>query len=497
MRQYNKIGGIHDFTENIYYSSEEIDHLIKKKTATFLNLNIKKGDNVIIAHGNNYLFFCDLLSLWNIGACVIPVDPGISNNELHNLIKHSDCKMVIFRGSASYEKLSEDQQKNLKIVDTEKYENDLKSFDNKYVSLSLDGNALMLYTSGSTGVPKGVLHTHRSLSNKMFALRESLGLEDFKTSLNLLPTHFGHGLICNCLFPFLNGKDLIVLPSFSLDILSKLGNIIDRYSVTFMSSVPAVWKIATLQAEGPKNNSLKRVHCGSAPLGNDLIQKIKKWSQIKKIYNTYGITETGSWIAGSENNPANIEDGFIGQPWGSEFLITIEDNNEIINNCVNFTECKENELGYVWVKTASLMKEYYKREDLTKEFIFNSWFFTGDKGFLDLNGNLYLRGRVRNEINKGGIKVMPEDIDIQLEKNENVVEACAFGIEDTISGQDVNVAIVLKHGIEVNEVKSWLRDKISSYKFPTKWYVLDAIPKTERGKVNRQAVAKFCTENKN
>jgi acyl-coenzyme A synthetase/AMP-(fatty) acid ligase len=496
MKLFNEIGSIHDFKENKFFSSEKLSELIKKKINIFLNNNINKGDNVIVAHGNNHLFFCDLLALWNIGACCIPVDPGVSINELQNLIKHSHSKIIICKGSISLDSLKKKLLDDIKILDTEKNETDFKTVEIGYYSFSLDDNALMLYTSGSTGEPKGVLHTHRSFSNKMFSLKENLDLNDFSVSLNLLPTHFGHGLICNCLFPLLNGQTLVILPSFSIDILSNLGNIIDRYKITFMSSVPAVWKIATHQSEKPKNSTLKRIHCGSAPLGLDLIKKIKQWSNISKIINAYGITETGSWIAGSEHNEENNEDGYIGKGWGAEFIITKENNDEIIYKNKKFTRCIENELGYVWVKTASLMKEYYKRDDLTKEFIFNTWFFTGDKGFLDANDNLYLRGRVRNEINKGGIKIMPEDIDIQLEKNENVLEACAFGVDDRISGQNVNVAIVLKNDSKLGEVKSWLKGNISSYKLPAKWFVLNSIPKTERGKVNRKNVAQYCHRNK-
>lgn len=494
MKLFNKIGGIHDHVENKFYTDKVISEIVTKKIKTLQSSSIKRGDNVILAHGNNHLFFCDLLALWSIGACVIPVDPGISKNELQNLIKHSDSKMVIYRNVISLKYSDGDKPENLEILDTNNYQKNLKSSTNKVISINplLDDHALMLYTSGSTGEPKGVLHTHRSFSNKMFSLKERLDLNDFDVSLNLLPTHFGHGLICNCLFPFLHGKDLVILPSFSLDILSKLGEIIDRYDVTFMSSVPTIWKIATIHSKRPTKTTLKRINCGSAPLGQDLIKKITEWSGVDNIYNTYGITETGSWIAGSKNNNSITEDGYIGKPWGSEFLITNEDNIEIIKQGKIFSECKENELGYVWVKTASLMKEYYKREDLTKEFIFNSWFFTGDKGLLDSHGNLFLRGRVRNEINKGGIKVMPEDIDIQLEKNQDIVEACAFGVDDVISGQDVNVAVVLKDEVDVNDIKIWFKDKISSYKFPTKWFVLDSIPKTERGKVNRQNVAEYC-----
>ena len=127
---------------------------------------------------------------------------------------------------------------------------------------------------------------------------------------------------------------------------------------------------------------------------------------------------------------------------------------------------------------------------LTDSYISNTWFFTGDKGYLDDDGNLILKGRVRNEINKSGMKIMPEDIDMQLEKHPDVVEACAFPVDDEISGQDIGVAIVLIKNGDIDHVKKWLSDNISPSKYPSHWYKVNEIPKTDRGKVNRMNVAK-------
>jgi oxalate---CoA ligase len=490
--QYNNVGGIFDYSEDKYLESSDLIRLINDKCNDYLSVGITNGDNVIIAHGNNYLFFCDLLALWNLGVCVTPVDPGISEGELLNLASHSGSKAIIFRGSKSIILTDESLSgSDFLVLDSEKQYGSRYSVETAVTEYPLaDSPALLLYTSGSTGEPKGVLHTYRSFSSKMFALKDNLLVDDFTVTLNLLPTHFGHGLICNCLFPLLNGCDLVILPSFSMDILHRLGKIIDDHNVTFLSSVPAVWKIAISYSSKPLGGTLKRIHCGSAPLNIDLTNKIREWSSTNNVFNTYGITETGSWIGGSCCDIKETRDGFIGQSWGAEFLITKEDNKELTSERCNV--CDVDELGYVWVKTPSLMKGYYNKPNLTKEFVLNTWFFTGDKGFIDCDNNLILKGRVRNEINKSGIKIMPEDIDMQLEKNDLVIEACAFGVDDSISGQDVNVAVVLKNNASLDEVKSWLRSHISSYKFPTRWFLLEVIPKTERGKVNRSNVADIC-----
>lgn len=494
MFEYNKYGRIYDYSEGKMYDEKKLTQLIIARITFYQAKGLKRFDKIILAHGNNHLFFVDLLSLWNLGVCVIPVDEGISNNELNNLAKHSGAKYVVFRRSSTIvENISDHKEFQALITD------DISTEINfNHVSIqsrcSLDDDALMLYTSGSTGSPKGVVHTHRSLSAKIATLQGILGSSDIRVTLNLLPTHFGHGLICNCLFPFLTGNTLVLLPSFSLDILTNLGKIIDDFGVTFMSSVPAVWKIAVAHATKPKNSNLRRIHCGSAPLSTDLINQVKDWSSGADVINVYGITEVGSWIGGiaSTEESAELEDGFIGKPWGAEFQVTREDNIQIIYEGVPASQTDPDEIGYIWIRTPTLMKYYYQNPDVTKEFVFGSWFFTGDKGKVDKNGNLTLKGRVRNEINKGGIKIMPEDIDLQLEKHPDITEACTFAVPDVISGQDVNVAVVISDESKLNEVKTWLKKNISAYKVPSKWFVVESIPKTDRGKVNRSNVSDYC-----
>src|SRR5262249_29142112 len=161
----------------------------------------------------------------------------------------------------------------------------------------------------------------RSLRGRWTALENSLGVQKFRRTLCLLPTHFGHGLICNSLFPWLFGQDLYVLPPFRPDLLIELGGVIDRCGITFLSSVPTVWRLALKTARRPAGGTLERVFCGSAPLAASLWTGIQEWAGTKEVWNAYGITETGSWLAGSSQHGLAVEDGLIGLPWGSGLRI--------------------------------------------------------------------------------------------------------------------------------------------------------------------------------
>ena len=305
----------------------------------------------------------------------------------------------------------------------------------------LDDDALILFTSGSTGAPKGVVHTHRSLRARWMSLRDHLGTEAFARTLCMLPTHFGHGLICNSLFPWLAGQDLFITPPFRPDIIMKMGAIIDEHQITFMSSVPSVWNLALKLAKPPQGGSLRRVHCGSAPLSAHTWEGIRKWTGTRQVCNAYGITETGSWVVGLNDADCEAEDGLIGQGWGA--VIKILRNADTSAPLDSSGECAVGEAGYVWLNTPALMKGYFQRDDLTEKAVIDGWFMTGDIGFLDEKGRLVLRGRERDEINKGGMKIYPADVDAVVERFAQASDVCTFALDDELYGQVVGIAVVL------------------------------------------------------
>jgi long-chain acyl-CoA synthetase len=141
------------------------------------------------------------------------------------------------------------------------------------------------------------------------------------------------------------------------------------------------------------------------------------------------------------------------------------------------------------------MRGYFGRDDLTNQVVSQGWFMAGDIGFVDDRGWLYLRGREREEINKGGMKVYPGDIDAVIERFEDTVDVCSFGYDDPLYGQDVGVAVVMKETSNeaVRDLFDWTKQHLAKFQMPVRWYIVDAIPRTSRGKVNRTNVAEVCS----
>ena len=480
--------------EGTTWDSSVILSLAGQRAQQYTELGLKPGDRVFLHHGNTLEFFVDLLAIWGLGGCAIPVDGRLTSFEVETLAGAAKPRISVWKCEPERDFSASLSALGVKLLTGWDATATAKAPPSNLRSsvLSLDDEALILFTSGTTGNPKGVVHTHRSLRARWVSLRQSLGLDAYRRTLCLLPTHFGHGLICNCLFPWLSGQHLFVGPPFRADVLMRLGTILDQQEITFMSSVPPVWKLALKTTNPPEKRTLQRVFCGSAPLSAALWKSVQEWTGTRDVFNAYGITETGSWLAGTTVPELTPEDGLIGEAWGGIVHILKSKNTETPPAYAE--PCKPGESGYVWVNTPALMRGYLNRDDLTREVVSDGWFVTGDIGLVDDRGYLYLRGREREEINKGGMKVHPGDIDAVVERFEETTDVCTFGFDEPLQGEDVGIAVVLRSTDEatLRRLYEWTRLHLAKHQLPQRWYVVDEIPRTSRGKVNRGTVAQSC-----
>lgn len=472
------------------WEREEIHRQVARRVARFQDRGLEEGDRVFLLTGNRLEFFAELLAIWQVGACAVPVDARLTPFEIENLTRAASPRAAVIDETTQSDLVEVLERAGVGVLDT----SDIGSEEAAASRVRLDSDALILFTSGSTGDPKGVVHTHRSLRSRWIGLRDHLPDAAFRRSLCMLPTHFGHGLICNSLFPWLSGHDLYISPPFRPDLVMRLGSVIDEHAITFMSSVPAIWKLALKLARPPQGGTLQRVHCGSAPLSAAAWEDIRHWSGTRQVCNAYGITETGSWVAGLDDADAPAEDGLIGTGWGAVIqVLRTDDTTQPLNPG---HRCAPGESGYVWLNTPALMKGYFGRDDLTAKAVVDGWFLTGDIGFLDERGRLLLRGRERDEINKGGMKIYPADIDAVVERYERATDVCAFALDDPIYGQSVGIAVVLADAEDdtIRALYAQMKAQLADHKLPSRWWLLDAIPRTSRGKVNRDAVKAACVE---
>jgi acyl-CoA synthetase (AMP-forming)/AMP-acid ligase II len=483
-----KLGRLAEPIAGRRWDATDVAREVRRRTARFERLGLGAGERVFLPFGNRLEFFAELLAAWRLGACVVPIDARLTAFEVGTLAAAAAPRLAVVEEATDTAVAAALGDAGIPVVPTTETGTD----ELEVARARADDDALILFTSGSTGNPKGVVHTHRSLRSRWISLRENLGTAAFERTLCLLPTHFGHGLICNCLFPWLSGADLYVTPPFRPEIIMRLGALVDEHRITFLSSVPSIWRLALRLAKRPQDGTLQRVHVGSAPLSADVWEDIRGWTGTRQVCNAYGITETGSWVAGLNDAGCAAEDGLIGRGWGA--VVQVLRAGDTAQPLGPDVVCETGEPGCVWLNTPALMKGYFQRDDLTRAAVADGWFLTGDIGFLDAQGRLVLRGRERDEINKGGMKIYPSDVDAVVERFPGVNDVCTFALDDAIYGQTVGIAAVLETADDgrIRDLHAWMSARLAEWKMPSRWWLVREIPRTSRGKVNREAVKASC-----
>ena len=477
---YQSIKSIQSLRSKISLTGGQIKDEVRRKVNILHSLGIRENDKVMICHGGEPNFFTDLFAVWEIGCCAVCINPKTTLYEVQNIHQFIEPKALLVDDLLSFKELPYNchnlsNHYNVSLEDSTNTCHDNMSDD-----------ALMLFTSGTTGTPKGVVHTFDSIINRLKLNLSVIPNNEIINTLCLLPMHFGHGLIGNCLTPLASESNLFLFNNMDLREASSLGDIINDNKINFFSSVPSMWKIILRLAKSPNLGNLKRIHVGSAPLSMKLWKEIIDWSGINNIVNMYGITETANWIAGASADKYEVADGLVGKMWGGEAYIQ-DDNGNI----------SPQGHGTILIKTPSLMNRYYNLPEITDETIKDGFYDTGDIGLIDKDQVIRITGRKKFEINRAGIKINPEEIDLLLEQHHKIEESCAFAISDEIYGEVVGVAIKLRSDIEIAELKQWCSERILVDKIPSKWYVVPEILKNDRGKVDRIKVAQMIMDNKN
>jgi acyl-CoA synthetase (AMP-forming)/AMP-acid ligase II len=324
--------------------------------------------------------------------------------------------------------------------------------------------------------------TFRALLARLSLNVAAIGERALAQTLVTLPTHFGHGLIGNALTPLSAGGNIVLHPR-GMPLAKDLGRMIDKHGVTFMSSVPALWRMALKFSQPPSNASLLRMHIGSAPLSAELWSDVVAWSRAE-VVNCYGMTETANWIAGASSKTDGIEEGLVGKMWGGVAAVT---------NDGALARAGE---GEIVLQSPSLMSGYFRRPDLTAAVLHDGWFHTGDRGSVNKSGNIRITGRIKDEINRAGFKVQPAEIDLLLESHPAIAEACVFGMADPVAGESVAAAVRLAAGAaeSAESLRAWCEARLRREAVPERWFIVSDLPHNDRNKIDRNAVRRMLVK---
>ncbi len=433
---------------------------IDDRSNRFFSLGIRNQTRVVISKTSSIDFFIDLAAVWKQQAVAIVVDSNQTPAELLALLHEIRPHFIV-----------DDTGTQSCAVDS--------TFE---ISLPNDA-CLVLYTSGSSAKPKAVIHTVTSLASRIDSIHQAIDPRLRTTSFNVLPVHFGHGLIGVCLSALCLDGVLALSPRISIHNAHLVGKWLEESQASFMSGTPAIWKLIISLNERPTAN-LKRVQCASARTGPSLFRKISNWTDAP-IWNVYGLTECASWIADhrfERDGDEQIIGG--GQAWKTKFRL--QGHSEI-------------QFGQALLLQTDGLFSHYLGKTAEQSGISDGWLNTADIAEQVQDGQIRLLGRSTRLINRGGTKVAPEEVEAALLEHPEINDVVVFGKNRRDDGRDDDVPliaalIVSDKRLTPAEMRSFLCQKISDYKIPTLWRFVEVIPRTQNGKIDFTRVGSLWNE---
>ncbi|TPX58278.1 hypothetical protein PhCBS80983_g03229 [Powellomyces hirtus] len=353
-----------------------------------------------------------------------------------------------------------------------------------------DDVALMLHTSGTTGRPKGVPLSHGNILRTLKNIEETYRLSAGDTSYLVMPLFHVHGLIGALLSTFHSGGTVVVPPKFSV---THFWTDFIEHGATWYSAVPTIHQMLLLKAkETYKGNSgkLRFIRSCSSSLAPATLFQLEKTFRAPVI-EAYAMSEAAHQMTANFLPPGMRKPGSVGKGRGVEVRILDGEGKPV----------KFRATGEVCIRGANVITAYHNNEKATAESFFSDsispsagkWFRTGDLGYIDEMGFLFLVGRIKEQINRGGEKISPIEIDQVLLQCRGVGEAVTFGVDSAVYGQEIEAAVVAKDEykgkLKEADVIAHAKKSLAAFKVPRKIHVVDAVPKTATGKVQRGHVA--------
>jgi len=343
--------------------------------------------------------------------------------------------------------------------------------------------ALVLHTSGSTGRPKRVPLRHANLAVSVGNVVETYQLAPGDVSLCVMPLFHVHGLVASVLAAFASGGTVVVPPAFHPFSFWRL---VRAHGVTWYSAVPTIHQLllARLGAERPDGaEQLRFVRSCSAALPPEVMAQLESRLGVP-VLEAYGMTEAAHQMASNPLPPGQRKPGTVGLGTGVRIGILGPGGIEL----------PAGQPGEVVIAGANVIDGYEDNPAANADSFIAGWFRTGDQGVVDADGYLRLTGRIKELINRGGEKIAPREIDDVLLAHPAVAEAVAFGVPHPVWGEVVAAAVVLHEPVAEAELLAWCRDRLAGFKCPDHLHVVEAIPRTATGKIQRLSVAaRFAT----
>ncbi|MCM8824363.1 MAG: acyl--CoA ligase [Candidatus Omnitrophica bacterium] len=468
----------------------QIRDIVFKLAKTFKELGLKKGDKVAVYLPNIPAYIYSYLGIWCSGLVCVPLDFMLTEEEIMFFISHSEAKVLITtpKSGLSIDSLKEKSPNLRNIILCNSKEVPLKKknlilweeiMDRKDVEgpeVDIDGKdySIIFYTSGTTGMPKGVLVNYLQLEAPPKALEYFVDINENDITLCALPfSHLGGLIYIQALLWF--GLTLILMERFQP--LEFLRNV-SKYKVTCFWIVPSMYYafLRLREFEELDLSSLRWIVSFGASSSPEALRRFHRYCPQAHFLNGWGLTETNAPTTVIKMGSNKIESVGRALPWVE---VKIFDDND--------KEVNMGEIGEIAVKGWVVSDGYYNNPQTTKEAFRNGWFYTGDLGRFDEEGDLYIVGRKKEMIKVSGEIVFEPEVEAVIMKNTKISEVAVIGVPDRLRGEVPKAFIVLKENEEMGEeeIRIFCRQHLAHFKVPHYFEFVKELPKTRSGKIDK------------
>jgi acyl-CoA synthetase (AMP-forming)/AMP-acid ligase II len=477
-----KVAARDKFRETTY---GELNARVNRLANGMLAIGVKRGDGVALSVGNRIEHLEIIFATAKIGALAIPLDVKWKALELASVVAALEPRFIILQEDCAGEFAKAKELKDLSSIKAISLSADLsynglldgQSADEPEVQVSEDDPFAVLLTSGTTGFPKGCLATQRTFVFHCInnAIEKGLGAHD-KAILSS-PIYFNAGRSFTLGIIYYGGT-MILHERFDAEEVLRT---IERDKVTYVGAVPVMCErmLHVLEATKYDTSSLRCLAITGGKVHPAVLEALQK-NLTPNIYRTYASTDSGQ-MAISKPGDAPAKANSAGRPvWCVDLRIVDDDSKPV----------KVGDVGEIICQSPLATHGYYKNPDATTVSFRDGWFYTGDLGYFDEEGYLFVSGRKKDMVKSGGISIYPLEIESVIYSHPDILEAAVIGVPDPQWGETLKAVIVLKPGGKLDSVEllRFCKERLAAYKVPKSVDFVESLPHTEVGKVNKVQV---------
>lgn len=468
----------------------ELKNAVDTVAANLIQMNIKKEDRIAILLGNEIEFVLTVLASAKIGAVFVPLNTRLTASELIYMLTDSGSRLLI-TSSLLVKPLEDWLVNNRKIntcllIDDQLPSKNMFLFSEKllkkpnnvkspFVEPLETDNLYIMYTSGTTGLPKGALGSHINVIHSCLNYKYVLKTNEDTRTLIAIPLFHVTGLIGQLFHVLLIGGTNVLMHRYSTEPFIKL---IETETITFLFNVPTIYIMLMAHPLFMKSNYdyVSTIAYGGAPMSKETIRQLKLHFSNASLHNAYGATETASPTTIMPEIYPIEKTASVGLPVPVADLKIVTPDGE---------DCGPTEMGELYIKGPMVIKEYWNNKEANITSFSDGYWKSGDIAYIDQDGFVYIMDRIKEMINRGGEKIYSIEIENVLYSHPKVLEASVVGIKDEMFGEEVKAFIVKRPEEELteDEILRYARKHLSDYKIPKSVEFIEELPRNPGGKI--------------